>query len=402
MNRYLLDIITASVLLGFTACSQESSDEPVGGDNVIRFQPVVIMGDAVPESRAALLNSLPVGSSFGVLGYSVPYVVGSTTDIAWTSGSSDWEVKKGNVHADVMYKANVRIDEKGCYYDSENCTNDAEKKVGVWYDASNIGGSTVDPSGFKYSFIAYHPYWSKQNDGTSRFTVTPANASAKGAPQLTYKMIYAEKPSSESEKLVRDTEDATDAMVAVVHDHVRASGTVTLPFEHILCGLSVQVNNYNHDNDVTIHRLSVDGQFYGQGTINYADADPKMVVSDDNRYWATFNYVTSDMTVPTNSALICGATTDKPEGTVALLLPNRNPVDAGIYLGHKKNVNIEYTFGGERKTATVANFSLGRVPVPGINYKLNINFIGDQILLMFTADSIEYWEAGSDNNIIIN
>lgn len=396
MNRYLLDIITASALLGFTACSQESSDEPVGGDNVIRFQPVVMMGDAVPESRATLLNSLPVGSSFGVLGYSVPYVVGSTTDIAWTSGSSDWEVKKGNVYADVLYCSEVKIDAQGCYYADG-------AHPGVWYDASNMVGSTVDPSGFKYSFIAYHPYWSKQNDGTSRFTVTPANASAKGAPQLTYKMIYAEKPSSEGEKLVRDTEDATDAMVAVVHDHVRASGAVILPFEHILCGLSVQVNNYNHDNAVTIHSLSIDGEFYGQGMINYADADPKMVVSDDNRYWATFNYVTSDMTVPTNSASICGATADKPEGTVALLLPNRNDPnrDSGIHLGSNKKINISYTFAGKDGAKSI-DFSLGRVPVPGINYKLNINFIGDQILLMFTADSIEYWEAGSDNNIIIN
>ena len=129
-------------------------------------------------------------------------------------------------------------------------------------------------------------------------------------------------------------------------------------------------------------------------------------------YSGTFHFIketdTADFTVAPNSAAIVGATPDNSQGTTLLLLPKLDAQAGGAtsavpYLGTDKSITITYSYSGQpQKTAQIKNFSLGRIPEQGTCYTINLNFIGNQLLLMFTADDIEYWENGSDNDIIIN
>ena len=383
----------ALLLLALTACTQDIPDMPAEGDLISFAIPeVVTPNDGKPVSRATLINSkLPLDSEFGVMGYCVP-LKGGTNAQEPSSGSSDWESKKILSTPDVLNRASLRVDEYGCYYSNDT-------PPGRWYTDQSFSG--VSAAGFKYTFIAYHPF-------EGRFAIdTPSSG---GAPKFTYTVVYGSRDENgnkgngtSNNRIDREPELTIDAMYAQVKDHVRASGAVDLQFHHIMSGFSVQLNNYN-ETDVTVKEVTLDGGFYKTETVDFSTPDPTLTVGDA-KYWGTFEFIRNGdagVTIPGGSSLKAGATTEKPDGTIVLLLPNLSASE-GNYLGTDKNITVKYeNVNGDSKEVKVENFNLGRIPQPGLNYRLNINFKGDQLLLMFTADEVEYWEEGSDNKIIIN
>lgn len=379
------------LLLALTACTQDIPDMPAEGDLISFAIPeVVTPNDGKPVSRATLINSkLPLKSEFGVMGYCIARNIGDTSLDAPNSGSSNWEDKKELSRPDVLNQAPLQVDEYGCYYKDNT-------KLGKWYTDQSFPG--VSAAGFKYTFIAYHPFG-------GRFAISTPDNSGIGAPTLTYTVVYGsadgQGDGAPDDRIERNPELTTDAMYAQVKDHVRASGAVDLQFHHIMSGFSVQLNNYN-ETDVTVKEVTLDGGFYKTETVDFSTPDPTLTVGKE-QYWGKFRFIRNgDVTIRGGSSLKAGATTEKPDGSIVLLLPNLSASE-GNYLGTDKNITVEYeNVNGELKEVKVENFNLGRIPQPGLNYRLNINFIGDQLLLMFTADEVEYWEEGSDNKIIIN
>ncbi len=401
---------TLPLLFLHAACSPEditTKDEWPGYDsNDITFATPTIIMDNV-TTRATLMNSITHNTVFGVLGYCVPYQLESEQP-NYRGGTSDWLVKKSLSHADVMYKEPIFYDGAKCVY-SENGTAFNEPKH--WYTSDETKVTNTDL--FQYTFIAYHPYNHSETSGHG-FSITPADQKTRGIPKLTYTMPY---PASTDITTKLDTEDAQDVMIATVSDHAPTQGAVQLNFRHLLTGLRLQINNYNptvaddpNANAVTVHSLSIDGNFYRIGNVDFTPADPTLTVTDD-KYTGTFPFIKREgqpLTVSPNSAAVVGVSDSKPQGTTLLLLPKLNAKAEGStsavpYLGTDKNIHITYSYHGQaERTKTIRNFSLGRIPEQGTCYTINLNFIGDQLLLMFTADDIEYWENGSDNDIIIN
>lgn len=409
ISKYLFPLWLA---FAFSACSSESGcpDEitPDYGDDVIRFSAPVISMDA-PEvsTRATLLNQVTENTTFGVFGYCVPYAINGNNQPSWGDATTEWVGKKEHSHADVMYNEPIFYDGAKCVYTKHAGDNTLPKR---WYTKADLPEGTPSANlrfeQFLYTFIAYHPYAANASDG---FSIVPGDKTTRGIPKLTYTMPYAESSSLNNEL---DIEAAKDVMWALKADHMPGSGAVELEFRHVLTGLRLQVNNYNptndaEDNTVTIHSIAMEGHFYHSATIDFAPAIPVMKVNDD-RYSGTFHFLKDDANLklaPTSSRLI--GTPEKADGTTILLLPNADASASGVndavpYLGTDKTITVTYTYHGTRTTKHVRNFSLGRIPEQGICYTLNLNFVGDQLLLMFTADSIEYWEPGSNNDIIIN
>lgn len=407
MNIYCraLSIFT---LAGMAACS---GDSPAGEtplpEEAIAFSAPLVVEEQQDASRAKLIRgNLELGSEFGVLGYCIPLKLkySSVTDYEPTGGVSDWSTKKSLITPDVMYKSRLRVGEHGCYYSDGN--------PGLWYTTGNpiIKDSPVNPEQFRYTFIAYHPY-------ASRFTVTPDGENGVGAPTLTYTVIYGHSDDphnngdgTSDDRIERHPEATTDALFAITRDHVRSSGAVELEFRHILCGLSLQLNNYSPDKEVTVNSVTVSGAFYKSIDIDCSQPDPVMTPRQE-KYWGTFQFLATSgegatrtpvpVTIAPETPVIAGATPEKPEGTIILLVPNLSEGD-GRYLGTDKVITVDYTYDGVRTSKTISPFNLGRQPKSGVVYKLNINFLGDQILLMLTADDVEYWTPGSNNDIIIN
>lgn len=397
MSKYL-----PLALLAIFASACSSSDEGIVpdkySDDVIRFAtPTIVMEAPETPTRAALMNSVEENTTFGVLGYCVPYELENDKS-DFRGGISDWLTKKALSHADVMYKEPIYYDGEKCVYRNHAADHSLPKR---WYTLNETNGEPVGR--FLYTFIAYHPFEQANGGG---FDVTPTNKDTRGIPKLTYTMPYA-AGGALTDRL--DIDAAKDVMMAMEFDRTASQGAVPFKFKHVLSGLNLQINNYNLQKEVIIHDLSISGHFYRKAEIDFAPADPTMSVTDD-MYSGTFHFLEgANETIPADSYKVIGETENNARGTAILLLPKFDPKTLGDgtsslpYLGTEKTITITYSYPGEAPlTKEIKNFSLGRKPVQGTCYTLNLNFIGSELLLMFTADSIEYWEAGSDNQIIIN
>lgn len=403
MYKYLSFLLSALLL---SACS--AADDPVPsidyGADVISFGTPRTTRSA-HGTRAALMNAVTPNTVFGVLGYCVPYQLGTDTP-DYRGGNSDWLTKKALSHADVMYREPLFYDGVKCVYSSDGVQFNEPKR---WYTPDRAGG--VETGRFLYSFLAYHPFGTLAQGGG--FSVSPSDSGARGIPKLNYTMPYAAGGDMDNDVL--DPDASADAMIATCFDHSASQGAVQFGFRHLLTGLRLQINNYNavqegsDANTVTIHSLTLKGNFYRTAEVDFSPADPVMTVGDQT-FSGTFRFIGPDgaQRFAPKSAKVVGATPDNEQGTVLLLLPKFDAVADGAtsavpYLGTQKTITVEYSYeGGEHVTKEIRNFSLGRIPEQGTCYTINLNFIGDQLLLMFTADAIEYWEDGSDNVIIIN
>lgn len=404
MYKYLSFLLSA---LLFCACSATDDPTPSGtyGDDVVAFGTPRITVEGT-RTRAALMNAVAPNTVFGVLGYCIPYQLGTDTP-DYRGGNSDWLTKKALSHADVMYREPLFYDGVKCVYSSDGVRFNEPKR---WYVRERAGG--VETGRFLYSFVAYHPFGALARGGG--FSVSPADDRTRGVPKLSYTMPYAAGGDMDNDTL--DPEASQDAMIATCFDHSASQGAVQFEFHHLLTGLRLQINNYNalnrddpRANTVTIHSLSIKGNFYRTAEVDFSPADPVMSVGDQT-FSGVFRFIGPDgeERFAPQSARVVGATPDDPQGTALLLLPKFDATADGAtsaipYLGTQKTITVEYSYeGGERVTKEIRNFSLGRMPEQGTCYTINLNFIGDQLLLMFTADAIEYWEEGSNNVIIIN
>lgn len=367
-SLYIAAALQATALaLTLFSCSSAEPEAPAPRQDIIRFSsPLVVK--AQDGSRAALVSSaLPGGSVFGVYGYCIPLVsnYSSATDFDAKGGERGWNAKKNLIVPDVIAGQLLAVDSYGCYY---------KGSPGLWYTEQNpvvAASPSADPSAFKYSFIAYYP-------ASDKFTVV----GDVGAPTLSYSVSY---PCEE------------DAMYAFVTDHMRERGAVDLTFHHMLSAISVKFNNYSAASDLTINSLTLEGDFYSQATIDFAQPDPAVKVNTATLSHAAFQFVTDPLAVPHDAAA-----TASPS---FLILANSDGT-GGTYLGANKIITGSFEFEGQTIDIRIPregdNFDFGRIPKPGVNYTLNINFYGDRIVLMFTADDVEYWQSGSDNNIYIN
>lgn len=404
MKQNLSTYLSFALLAVFTAACSPMDDEDnkltgENGDDVIRFAaPVIDMGVSTTPTRATLMNTVTPQTTFGVLGYCVPYQLGENTP-DYRAGISEWLTKKELAHADVMYEEPIFYDGEKCVYTNHATDKSLPKR---WYTPT---AEHNEPTGrFLYTFIAYHPF-AQTNGG---FDVTPTDAVTKGIPKLHYTMPY---PTGNDLTVPLDIDAAQDVMWATVFDHTSTQGAVTFAFKHLLTGLRFQINNLNTDakKAVKIHNLAIEGRFYRVAEIDFKPADPTMSVTDD-RYAGTFHFLQgANVEIAANTTQVIGANTPEDQGTAILLLPKFDAqapsgTSSVPYLGSDKSIIITYSYPGDTQPTTkrIENFSLGRIPDQGTCYTLNLNFIGSEILLMFTADSIEYWEAGSDNEIIIN
>ena len=167
-------------------------------------------------------------------------------------------------------------------------------------------------------------------------------------------------------------------------------------FHHILSAVSVKFNNYSASSDIVINSLVMEGDFYSEASIDFSEPDPAVKVNSSMTH-AQLPFVSEPLTVPHDAALTAPST--------YLILANSAGTN-GSYLGARKTIVGSFEFEGQTIDIKIPregdNFDFGRVPQPGVNYTLNINFYGDRIVLMFTADNVEYWQSGSDNNIFIN
>lgn len=405
-------------LLLFSGCSSDDGPEPV--DDIIEFGvPSIELGAPEEVSRAQRLDVLPADEVFGVSGYCVPFTAGEDPTLNYNAAGNYWTAKNKSAVADVMWNQPIKFDGTKCVYRD---ATDTYYHPAHWY--SSAGDTNADPADFRYTFIAWHPY---EGD-----YFTPGKEDAIGAPEIGFTMPFTPGDNGEL-----DPTKVKDAMVALTVDRLRNVdniGTVPLRFRHILCGLRFQINNFNTSQEVKIHSLALTGSFYRSATISFGGTTPVVVIKgdekqpagegeeaeetpeddtpgidEDDMYSGTFRFLSEseddDVIVAPNTAIIAGADPGQEataDGVAVLLLPHFEGETDRSYLGRNKKITIKYTFEGHEGEKTI-DFTLNRRPVAGTLYTVNLNFVGDQLMVTFTDDANNSWswdEVDTGDNFI--
>lgn len=371
--------IFPALLLLCSACQQEEWPQPdAASSDVIRFAAPAVTVEK--STRSTFYDTFPTDGTFGVIGYCVPYLRGSDTEMDWASGSAFWGNKRGNAFPDVFYEQTVTYDGAACTY---NYDNNGPRK---WYNTTENPEATA-PDDYRYTFFAYYP----QN----HFTVeSPADASTRGVPKLTFNMPFS-TDGNVNDKL--DDTQTPDAMIAVVYNHLRTTGNVGFNFSHIMTGLGFAVNNYNYGGDdetVTVRKVTLSGNFTRSITIDFSkNTNEDGFYAYSGTYSGTYviyNDLQGFEVKPNSSA--------SPIGDKHLLLLS-NATD-GTYFGTDVKVHVEYTYKGNEKTAT-AERPAGFQPRLGVRYTAQLNFVGETFALNFIAENNDFWEDGGDSDISI-
>lgn len=372
----LRSIFYVSLCALLAACTD--AGEPVDAGEPIEFgRPAVELG-AATAGRAQLLEELPEGEVFGVSAYCVPLDAEGKPD--YPAGSLLWADKKARSVADVMSSQPIKWDGAKCVYRD---AADNYYEPARWYTRTRTGDTS--PLDFTYTFLAWHPL-----DGGY---FTPVDPDAAGAPRLVFTMPHAGSGDIGTEL---DSSPVRDAMVAMTVNHTRSLGSVPLTFRHLLCGIRFQINNFNTSSALTVHSLSMSGRFFRTALIDFAPDLPVLTVNPVDTYAGRFTFIGDDTATEPNSATVTPLT--------VLLLPNLDGSDEQAYLGADKTVTVSYTFQGVTESRTISPFTIGRKPVAGTVYTVNLNFVGRQLTVSFTDPSNETWEGtpGYSGDNVIN
>lgn len=381
-NIYLFPLLACTALLA-EGCAD--NDAPQADDpSVISFaHPAVsILGiqqtDSDNRSRSTLVSSFPIGTEFKVLGYCIPRTVGNTNTDDRSQAATPWNNKAAFSRPDVFYNTTVTIGSGSTSYGT----------LKPWYTTGSDGN---DATQFRYSFMAYYP-------ATGSFTVTPSNDATIGAPKFTFSI-----PSA----AYNDHTRIPDAMIATRFDHRPSDGKIALTFRHILTGIRFRINNYS-DDDLVLTNVTLSGNFYRSATFDFSTTTVKQTtpaLSAGNSYAGNFRFIENEAVITGNGSQLLG---QGDEGTTLLLLTNPDATPASVdqgtnyFLGSDKVLTITYRMGNSAPITTTIPFKLSFKTVPATRYTANLNFVGDEFVLIFLADNNENWENGSDNDLIIN
>ena len=365
--------ISVAILSALACISCDKEILPQVSDELIDFN-VKTSNIKVVETRTTLLyNTLPENSSFGVIGYCVPYVLGTTTN-NYSGASGLWSSKIQNSHPDIFYNQKVEYANGTCTYDSNSGVSGNQVKGWV----TPPSGDSSDPSKYTYTFFAYYPYQSGNNN-SSGWSVT-TGASTLGAPTLRFIMPFTSNNASTSlnDNLI------PDAMIASTYDRLRADGAVPVTFTHILTGVNIKVANFD-DRQITINSVTLSGIFNKQVTFDFNNNSTQYT----GTYSGTFSFTDSG-SYPIES----GASVNLNGGKSILLLS-----DSDSKLGNNIILKISYSVGGIKGPDESIPIPVDFKFVQGTNYTFTLNFVNGAITLL--TESENQWEDGGDSNSTI-
>lgn len=418
MNRLRNILYTAALLVGAAACDKEDlpGTGPVlsSGERILFSAPPELTVETL--TRAAQ-DELVEGNAFGVMGYCVPYTVGSTTNFDYGSANVDWTVKRGNCAPEVLYDQKVTVGVNGCTYDYNDADGDGNNPAWWYrtgYDTRNQPNASITGTdSYKYTFFAWYPY--DDGKGNKYFSFENlTGTTSKGAPVMTFTM--PQDGDNLNDVLNKDANP--DAMLAAIYNHTKDDGNLKLDFSHVLTGLGFEVNNFS-ERELKIHKLTLSGRFYKQVKVDFSQSSSSGAdgfFSVPESYY-TGTYTLFDEVNNNNQPLVLVA----PDATQGESVSSTNDIDGqtpiggshlllisgtGAYFGPdgsgsntQVKVNLEYTFGDERKTFSQSRPSTF-TPQPGVKYTAQLNFVGNAFVLQFVVSDNESWEDGGTDNAI--
>lgn len=391
MARSGILIIISALLPVLWACQKERADD-IGldsNDRIMFASPMLTV-----ETRAGtgeLKDALSPGDEFGVLGYCIPYKVGSSSELDYNGAASSWSTKRNYCAPNVFYKQKVTVQNSGCIYDY---TGGQDNKPKYWYSDGfdterNENSSITDADQYQYSFYAYYPY-----DGGYWTVESPDGASDAGAPQLTFSM---RQPGGSDFTTGLDQSLTPDAMLAVLYNCKRGDGNLQFNFSHVLTGLRFVVNNYS-ESDLLVYSIKLQGHFFKKVQVDFSNTVVAFSFPTDRYTGSYILYVnTGGLSLPAPTEDQAGTSSDsilEEEYKKYIMLISGE----GSYFGEDVQVVIDYKLGdSDRKTEYITRPGTF-TPSPGVRYTAQLNFVGNAFVLQFVVDNSEQWENGGSDD----
>lgn len=382
VKRFKNMVLVAGCLMGMAACQREDV-VPIfdAGERILFGVPMLTVEG---ESRSVLKDALTKGDEFGVMGYCVPYTVG-TTNLNYTGATSNWETKKSMCAPLVFDKQSVRVGVNGCVYDKEGGTENDPK---YWYtDGRGLNGEqnseVVNAEDYQYTFFAYYPY-------QGAFTVSSASGD-RGGPVFRFDM-----PFSGGSGTTPLMEKVPDAMLAAVYAHKSGNGNVQFNFSHLLTGLTFDVHNFSDNKELKVYEIALYGEFWKSIVVSLAGRSPEITFPTET-YKGVYEVFRDDAgkEIPVS---VDGTDVEPITDEFLLLVPGPEDDYLGPSGANGQNpdiirVRIRYSFDGvenEQFFTRPTSFT----PRSGTKYTAQLNFVGDAFVLQFVVNNGEVWEDG--------
>lgn len=330
---------------------------------------------SVSASTRAALQSFPDGGQFQVLGYLKSYKFTSTgvdpTQFDDNSITTPWTTK-GSVTPPSVWGNDAVVNQTGTtvtYHQGGYCTYD---NLTPWNEEENA----------LYSFFYYYPASGSFTTSFDKIGGSGSDAIV-GLPALTFTMPF----SGESGKIAQDMDEIPDAMYGFSEDVTRSNGTVNPQLNHLLAGLKMRINNYNTKSDVTVKSLRVYGNGFRRNmTLNN---DFTITVGSET-FVGSFQFIDEAVTVEKVDNTVDATGNFYEIDKTLLLIPYTS--SSGIYFGEDIAVEISYNFVSGDQTQ-IKSLAFGLTIEAGTIYTLQLNFVGDDLVLDFYAE--QQWEDGN-------
>lgn len=375
----------------FVSCEKGASVQDPSGQIAFSVPQMTV------ETRSTTKDAFDTGDEFGVIGYCVPYTIG-TSNPNYNAGSDIWALKKKLCPPDVFYKQKVKVGTNGCTYDRNGGEDNNPK---YWYrdgyDTGNNQNSDVaGADGYNYTFFAYYPY-------NGCFSLdAPSGTDKAGAPIFTFTMP---QKGDDVNNVKLEHTVTPDAMLSVLYDRKQSDGNLQFHFSHLLTALGFEVNNFSKY-DLTIHSIKLVGSFYKQIKIDLTGDQAVYTFPETryNGYYTVFDGESlpgGDYTLKAPD-LFKGETVTSSPSPIGPILDGtaRNEFimlisGTGTSFGDNVKVSIDYTFGNPPTRVTKDLTRPGTfTPRPGKKYTAQLNFVGDAFVINFVVSNNGEWEDG--------
>lgn len=385
-----------TVLAACTSLLWSCADEP-GGMHSDASRHILFDGPTMSlQSSGSRGIESAIGSDFAVYGYCAPQEVSRPEVINWSSAGAGWNDKSALVVPRVFSGQAVGPD--GSYSLPGGGLREWEKHP------------LYDENTFKYTFIAYYPADGGLFDMNRKMYAEGSTAAeiaaSVGVPELRFTMPYS---GADTEADL--STDVPDAMVAAVFDHRKNGQPVKFRFEHVMTAFRFMINNYTNLR-LEVKKVELKGRFFRSTVINYRSTTPTYSVTADDMYAGTYRLLESSQFVAAqgDAGEYLGASEqNNNEGVTVQLLPGHNTENVlnYDYLGEDIRLVMDYSLYELGTTTPVSEYTGVEVnfmpsrPKAGVRYTVNLNYLGNEFVLVFLPDT-DVWEGDHDNDIIIN
>lgn len=431
MNK-LCGIANLIILLSLFSCRQEGIEEMYPQDNdCIQFTTPAIEvvqeeGTRGVTTETLKKTTLANGESFAVWGYCVPNMVGSST-LDYNGATSSWLAKRALSLPNVFYTSGTDFLNTVTVGNAQ--TGSKERK---WYSSGKgLDGNTNASVGsnaddYLYTFFAYYPV------GDNGFTINNGQYVAQNELNVQYTMPYSNGAIID---LSGSSYVTNDAMLGMVENHKRGNGKVQFTFSHLLCALNFQCNNFTEYKDYNelqngeptqkgenlfIKSIRLGGTFhktlnmnlFESSSSNYSFADTYTAIytifsspEGECIYFEETDGQETSAVLGNPLLLLCGTQVDGEDkylgpspyvdydgGNTVLNVTNLQSTNKGIYL----EVVYNYENSGTEITKILPLLTPDRsfTPHVGVNYTMQLNWLGESFVLLIMPDGKGIWGDG--------